>query len=114
LKNWKDLWKNRWITRVPENIKQAKEHIAATKTDDMEKSRPKGYYFKEITENYAGIKQRWLIVFPQQAYDREYATIRATRKVLYLLKVNFKIQHKYLQLDFSSCPYTPPFEQDVH
>ena len=34
-----------------------------------------GYRYKEIEMEYAEIKQRWLIVFSQQAYNREYATL---------------------------------------
>jgi len=64
-----------WITRVSENIKQVKEHIEAVNKDEMVESTEQGYRWKEIDEEYAGIKQRWLIVFSQQAYDKEYATL---------------------------------------
>jgi transposase len=34
-----------------------------------------GYRYQEIEEEYAGIKQRWLLVYSQQAYEREYKTL---------------------------------------
>jgi transposase len=41
----------------------------------------KCYYYREIESVYAGIKQRWLIVFSQKAYNKEYAThVKAIRK----------------------------------
>lgn len=64
-----------WLTRVPETIKQVNEHIKTINKDEMKVSGEAGYLYKEIEEEYAGIKQRWLIVFSRQAYEREYETL---------------------------------------
>lgn len=76
-----ELSETRWVTRVPETVKEAKEEILKTKIEDMTPSSDKGYSYREIETTYADIKQRWLIVFSQQAYNKEYETlVKAVRK----------------------------------
>ncbi len=65
----------RWVTRVPETIKEAKESISAINKEKMEESGIPGYRYHEMESTYAGIRQRWLVVYSQQAYEREYATL---------------------------------------
>lgn len=51
--------KGAWITRVPETLALAKKHrneIAETK------ELSEGYYYRRVEIEYAGIKQRWLIL----------------------------------------------------
>lgn len=77
----KELSETKWVTRVPETVKEAREEIQKTKKDEMTSSEEKGYSYREIETTYADIKQRWLIVFSQKAYDKEYATlVKAIRK----------------------------------
>jgi len=64
-----------WVTRVPETIKEAKAAILAIHKEKMEESGIPGYRYQEIESVYAGITQRWLVVFSQQAYEREYETL---------------------------------------
>lgn len=71
----KQLEEIKWVTRVPENVKLAKECIANIDKKEMTASEEKGYSYKEVDVEYAEIRQRWLVVFSQQAYDREYATL---------------------------------------
>ncbi len=52
-----------------------KKAIAETQKEDMEESGIHGYRFREISSEYAGAKQRWLVVYSQKAYDREYETM---------------------------------------
>lgn len=65
----------KWVTRVPETLKLAKKVIQTTEKSQMNKSTNPGYYFKEIESEYADIKQRWLIVFSEKAYEKEYSTL---------------------------------------
>jgi transposase len=65
----------RWVTRVPETINEAKAAIAAVNKEKMEDAGLPGYRYQEIESNYAGIPQRWLVVYSQQAYEREYETL---------------------------------------
>jgi transposase len=65
----------RWVTRVPETINEAKAAIAAVNKEKMEESGLPGYRYQEMESEYAGIRQRWLVVYSQQAYEREYETL---------------------------------------
>ena len=65
--------KSHFVTRVPMQISQAKELIRHTTPSEMT---PIGeeYRAKESTSSYAGIEQRWIVIFSQAAYDRECKT----------------------------------------
>ena len=54
-----------WVTRVPLSIKEAKEIVSNLSEEEFTKSKLKGYSYQEIENNYAGIKQRWLVVESQ-------------------------------------------------
>ena len=54
-----------WVTRVPLSIKEAKEIVSNLSDEEFTKSELKGYSYQEIENNYAGIKQRWLVVESQ-------------------------------------------------
>jgi transposase len=63
-----------WLTRVPETLVQAKKLVKETPLEEMLELEP-GYQGKEVTCEYAGITQRWLIVFSQAAQSRELKTL---------------------------------------
>jgi len=71
----KELSGIQWVSRVPETIQEAKTAIKETDKEKMEESGLPGYRFREMTSEYAGVKQRWLVVHSQQAYEREYETM---------------------------------------
>ena len=68
--NLKAMEKVHWLTRVPETLKQAKELVAGTPKADMQPLE-EGYWGKEVTSQYGGIQQRWLIVYSEAAQQRE-------------------------------------------
>jgi transposase len=62
-----------WLTRVPENIKEASELVSSKNVtwqeyDDV-------YKFAEFDSKYGEIAQRWLLVFSKYAYEREKKTL---------------------------------------
>jgi len=59
-----------WVVRVPETIAEAKKVIRAVPTECMEEV-GNGYRILPLGNLYADIRQRWLLVYSQQAYDRE-------------------------------------------
>jgi transposase len=63
-----------WLTRVPETLAQAKQLVKNTRADDLSEIEP-GYKGEEIVCEYAGIKQRWLLVFSEAAQTRELKTL---------------------------------------
>lgn len=64
----------RWLTRVPERIKEAK---ALCETPDEQlcwEPLGKGYKKVDVSSCYGGIEQRWQLIFSEQAYAREEKT----------------------------------------
>jgi len=51
-----------WLTRVPFNIKKAREIVTKIKDKQWKKAEQEGYKYAEKRENYHGVEQRWLIV----------------------------------------------------
>jgi transposase len=64
----------RWLMRVPETLAQAKKLVKETLVEEMSELEP-GYQGKEVACEYAGIAQRWLVVFSQAARNRELKTL---------------------------------------
>ncbi len=59
-----------FISRMPETLSIAKEQL--TKVDvSLMHVIDKTYRYQEVCGVYAGVKQRWVIVYSQQAYDRD-------------------------------------------
>lgn len=63
----------KWITRVPEKLVEAKEVI---QYEGVLEELGLGYAGKEFTSEYAGVKQRWLLVYSELAYEREAKTLK--------------------------------------
>lgn len=59
-----------WITRVPETLGEAKRVLRAVATTEMA-AVGNGYRICPLGNTYADVRQRWLLVYSQQAYDRE-------------------------------------------
>ncbi len=59
-KTLQDLGGFPWITRVPETIGETRELILAVSGDSA----------TELGTCYAGVKQRWLVVYTQAAHGR--------------------------------------------
>ncbi len=67
LKEMKDIL---WLTRVPETLAEAQRLVQETGQDTMPELKP-GYRGKEFNLTYAGIPQRWLLVYSETADQRE-------------------------------------------
>ncbi len=63
-----------WVSRVPETLTASKEMIAASYTNWQKLS--KGYEYVAMEGSTYAIKQRWLLVFSQAAYEREMISLR--------------------------------------
>jgi transposase len=59
-----------WITRVPETLKAAQVLLTAVATDEMV-AVGHGYRAWAVGAWYGDVKQRWLLVYSPQAYERE-------------------------------------------
>lgn len=70
-----------WISRVPANISEAENLLDLSATEiDWTQSTVEGYSYAVFKTAYAGINQRWLLVFSEKAYSREVKTLE--RKLL--------------------------------
>lgn len=70
LRNFPDL---KWITRVPETIKEAKQLMQSADVASMQEL-ANGYRIKAVSSQYADTIQRWLLVCSEQAKERELET----------------------------------------
>lgn len=61
-----------WLSRVPEQVKLAKELLAS---DVTWKTMDKSYKYYAVQQKHNNVLQRWLLVFSQQAYDKEIVTL---------------------------------------
>lgn len=64
-----------WLTRVPETIQSAKALLQKPESEIEWVEQPKGYRLSSFESSYGGIEQRWLLVYSEQAYRREKATL---------------------------------------
>lgn len=64
-----------WLTRVPHTIKEAKTLVMRPDEGIAWKEQDHGYKIAPFTSHYGGIQQRWLLVFSEQAYNREKKTL---------------------------------------
>jgi transposase len=73
--NLHSLGEIRWLTRVPETLAEAQALLAEIEPNQMTEF-PDGYAAKEVPSHYAGIAQRWLVVFSPVAAQREEKTLQ--------------------------------------
>jgi transposase len=59
----------KWVTRVPDSLTEVKE-VEHTEVEDLTAAAQPGYAYKEFEREYGGVRQRWVLVFSQKAYDR--------------------------------------------
>lgn len=69
-----------WVSRVPENIKECKQLVSTPASQIDWVNGSNGYTWMEVPSTYGGINQRWLLVFSQQAYEREKKTLSSKIK----------------------------------
>jgi transposase len=64
-----------WLTRVPETISEAKECVSQEDEAIAWQSGEDGYKYVESLSVYGNVPQRWLLVYSEQAFAREKATL---------------------------------------
>lgn len=64
-----------WITRLPETISEVKRLVEKPDKEIAWLERGNGYKTSSTSSMYGGIPQRWLLVFSEQAYQREKKTL---------------------------------------
>ncbi|UAW63734.1 IS1634 family transposase [Mycoavidus sp. HKI] len=69
--NLKKMEHTIWVSRVPETILEARELVSKSTQEIAWSEQEDGYRHASFDMDYAGIQQRWLLVFSEQAYQRE-------------------------------------------
>jgi transposase len=64
-----------WLTRVPETLAEAQRLVREITPATMLELRP-GYLGQEFSLTYAEIKQRWLLVYSEAAFQRELESLK--------------------------------------
>ena len=64
-----------WLCRVPETINEAKALVSTPSQELDWIEREDGYRTASTLSNYGGVDQRWLLVYSEQAYQRESQTL---------------------------------------
>ena len=64
-----------WLTRVPETLTAAKALVQTPDEQIAWIDQPKGCRIADFESDYGGVEQRWLLVYSEQAYRREKATL---------------------------------------
>jgi transposase len=71
----------RWVTRVPETVKECRELVESDEDTISWTTLPNGYRISIRESSFGELHQRWLLVFSQQAFERERASFeRALEK----------------------------------
>ena len=65
----------RWLCRVPETLSEAKALVSRPTEAIDWASHPQGYRSACYESSYGGIEQRWVLVYSEQAYQREKKTL---------------------------------------
>lgn len=61
----------RWLTRVPERIKEVKTLCESSVESFQWIDLGSGYQMVPLSSDYGGLKQRWQLIYSEQAYQRE-------------------------------------------
>ena len=74
----------KWITRVPERIKEASNLVSTPKDSLTWHDLENGYSYSNSSSNYKDVEQRWVLFFSEAAYHRECKTLDKNIKKEYV------------------------------
>ena len=65
----------KWLTRVPETVREAKKLVSRDHDQVEWVPLTKGYSAAEFDSNYGDVEQKWYMFFSRQAYEKEIETL---------------------------------------
>lgn len=91
----------RWLCRVPETINAAKALVSQPAQDIDWVEREGGYRTASTSSRYGGVDQRWLLVYSEQAYQREKKTLekKLNKQHAQLEKALWHLQNETFQCE---------------
>jgi transposase len=96
------------ITRVPERIAAAKELKEAYAETPERMHGNDDYKFAEVDSTYGGVKQRWIVVYSREAYEREQKSIKAQVK-----KQKTELENALKKLNKQHCSCELDIEKEI-
>jgi transposase len=69
-----DQGKVKWITRVPATLNEVQAHLAQPALETMTELTD-GYRFREVSSNFGGVAQRWLVIYSEARQKRLKASV---------------------------------------
>lgn len=89
----------KWITRVPETLTEARKLLEKAEVDWIEQD--SGYKSCSFSSSYGEVQQRWLLVFSEQAYQREKKTLekKLTKESETLKQQLWHLSHEAFQCE---------------
>ena len=91
----------KWISRVPETIKEAKDAIAQVKLDTMIRLTDE-YQYQILASTYAQVPQRWMLVYSEPARQRGKHTI--IKQMLTHSEEDLRAFQKLCRQEFACAP----------
>ena len=90
LQHSKDI---KWLSRVPENILQAKQLIRQSESNLSWQELDDGYSYHVAESDHNDVKQRWILIYSSHAFTRETKTLDKNIK-----KIGEELQKKFWHL----------------
>lgn len=69
-RNLKSLGQLRWVSRVPQTLNTARAALEQTGEQSFRESKVEGYRLAEMSTDYGGVPQRWVIVASEDRHKR--------------------------------------------
>jgi transposase len=91
----------KWISRVPETIKEAKDAISQVNLDTMTRLND-DYHYQMLTSTYAQVPQRWMLVYSEPARQRGKHTI--IKRLLTQSEQEMRAFQKLCRQEFACAP----------
>lgn len=90
-----------WLCRVPETLNEAKALVSRPPEEIAWVEREGGYRTASTSSCYGGVDQRWLLVYSEQAYQREHKTLekKLTKQYAQLEKQLWHLQNETFQCE---------------
>ena len=93
----REMSRFQWISRVPETLALARDIIHAVAPELM--NYPEQTAFRSLGAVYGGVRQRWVVVYSPQAYQRALKTVN--KHCLEQSTTEFKAFDKLCKQDFA-------------
>lgn len=102
-----------WLCRVPETISESKNLVERAGVEIIWQTHENGYKTASFASDYAGIKQRWLLVCSEQSYEREKKTLakKLLKQEEQLCKLLWHLSHEVFNCESDALKALKPLKK---